>query len=509
MREQLADFIIQHESRVDAFGNAMGTILRRSNLLPEHPPVNGASESMRRVLSDRDAFSRIRTYSRADVDMSPTQRRQAQRLYRLYLAHQCEPRLDEATAALEGEVRMEIQNFRCDLGSGPLGWDDIWPMFVGCDDVRVRREAWSKLVDLADHLAPALLEVVASRNRAARAQGFDSHFELALALRELDTAPVEDLLRDAAKHTHKLFGGLKDSLDKNLADWFGTRRGFMGPWHYPHPMRLLPSWDLETNLPPRREAVSAALAFLRHRGLSLAADKIRPAEVTGRSPKPDPWATLVDVGRVLVKAAEALFEAHADPELPETLRSSPHPVMSWALWYILVEEIASPDVLEDAMGLKPTAAAKLRERFLERHRRETLLLVHHGLATVSFEKALYANPGQDLTALWWGLLKQSLRIDPRDEGGHAVWAIAPEVLGPTGAGIERTIGAMIAAQIRDALPPNPAGSDILRHREGSAALKDLLIRHAGGRSWTEHVSKTTGLDLSSDALIKRVTPGHP
>ena len=504
MREQLADFIVQHENRVEPFGDALGAVLARGCLLPGERAANGTTESMRRVLSDRDAFSRIRTYSQSDIDMSPVQRRQAQRLYRLYLAHQCEPRLDEATDALEDSARREIQAFRCDLGTGPLTWDDIWPVFVATEDIRVRREAWTKLMDLADHLAPSLLELVASRNRGARAQGFDNHFDLALALRELDEAPVEDLIRTAAEHTRAQFGRLKNSLDRDLARWFGTRQGFMGPWHYPHPLRLLPSWDHERTAPPRREAVSAAQVFLRHRGLSLTADKIRPAEVSRRGPTPDPWTLLLDVGRVLVNAVESLFHVHADPELPDPLRSSPHPVISWALWYVLVDEIASPDVLEGALNLDARVAAKLRGRFLERHRRETLLLVHHGLATFAFEKSLYSNPGQDLTSLWWDLLKGSIGLDSRDDGDHAAWAISTGVLGSPGAGVERALGALVAAQFKNALPPAAPGSSVLQDRAASTALKNLILRHAGGRSWGDHVRQVTGSSLDANAAIKRM-----
>lgn len=508
MREQLADFIIQHEGRVAPFGDALGMVRRRGNLLPDGTATNDMAEGLRKVLSDRDAFSRIRTYSQADVAMSPVQRRQTERLYRLFLAYQCEPRLEEATYALESTVREDILGFRCDLGAGPLGWSDIWPVFVQTEDVRVRREAWTKLMDLADHLAPSLLELVATRNRAARDQGFDNYLDLAITLRELDEAPMEDLFRAAVEHTHTRFSALKDELDKDLADWLKTRRGFMGPWHYPNPLRLLPSWDLETTRPPRREAVTATQAFLRHRGLTLPAEKIRPSEVSGRDSKRDPWALLVDVGRVLVGVVDALFEAHADPELPEILRRSPHPILSWAVWHILVDEIASPDVLEGALNLDAKAAGKLRGRFQERHRRETLLLVHHGLATFSFERSLYANPGQDLTSLWWDLLRESLLLDPRDESGHAAWAVAPELLCSPASGIERAVGALVAAQLRETFPPAEPGSTMLRNPEASAALKELVLHHAGGRSWQYHVRKTTGLNLGARAFIELMAPSE-
>lgn len=508
MREQLADFIFQHEERVRPFGDALGMVRARGNLLPGAPSANGTGDALRQVLSDRDAFSRIRTYSQADVAMDPLLKRQSQRLYRLYLAHQIEPNLESAIVELEARLREELLGFRCDLGNGPIGWNETWDVFHGSEDVSVRREAWNKLMNLAEHLAPTMLDLVAVRNRAAREQGFGDHFEIATTIRELDDTPLEDLFRGAAEHTHTRLLAIKEDLDKELASAFKTRRGFMGPWHYSDPMRLLPPWELETSKPPRREAVTAAQAFLRARGLSLPSDQIRPEKVSGRDPDRDPWSLLIDVGRLMFGVAENLFKNYANPDLPEDLRCSPHPIMTWAVWYLLVDEIADTDVLEGSLNIPAKDAAVARGRFHERHRRQVLIAAHHGLCCYEFEKALYANPGQDLNALWWGLLADNLQIQARDEVAHPAWAVATQFLGSPAAGLDRAIGAFVAAQIRETLPPKDPGSSVLRNEEASTALKGLVLSHAGGRSWQEHVRRTTGMYLSSRAFIEALAPSE-
>ena len=507
VREQLADFINTHQERVRPFGDALGLVRTQGDLLPGAVTLaNGKHGDLRAVLSDRDAFSRIRTYSQSEIAIDPLMKRQAQRLYRLYLAHQVEPNLEAATTALEEQLRAELLSFRCDLGNGPLGWHAAWAVFHGSADARVRREAWTKLMDLAAHLSPMLLDLVAVRNRAAREQGFTDHFELATTIRELDDVHLEDLFRGAAEHTHGCLVAAKEDLDKDIAAFFHTRRNFMRPWHYADPMQLLPPWDLESDRPPRREAVTAAQAFLRRRGLSLPSEAIRPAKVSGRDATRDPWALLIDIGRLMHGVAEQLFRANADPELPEELRCSPHPIMTWAVWYLLVDEIAGPDVLEESLGFEPKEAAKARGRFEERHRRQVLITAQQGLAFFTFERELYRNPGQDLTALWWELIANTLHLDGRDEVSLPAWAVSPAVLGSPTASLDRALGAFVAAQIRETLPPADPGSTVLRSKDASKALKSLVLHHAGGRSWQEHVRRATGMHLNARDFVETMAP---
>ncbi|MAG57177.1 MAG: hypothetical protein CMJ83_12865 [Planctomycetes bacterium] len=501
MQEQLSDFIAQHESRIAPFNDGLVTVHLRGSLTPGVEAGNGCADGLRKVLADRDAFSRIRTYSHAPTIQDPLLKRQADVLYRLYLGFQVEPRLEDDLARVTEELRTSILGFRCDLGAGPIGWDDVWTLFGYGDDVRVRREAWNKVMDLADHVATMRLELVALQNRGARPQGFDDHRELGMLLNELDGFDIDPVLDGACTATDRPFANLRTGVDRDLCELLNARRGFLGPWHYPNPLRVLVPWDAEFEGPPRKEAVTAVHAFLRRRNL-LPTGGLNVATSTERL-KRDPWRILVDMARLLPQTIDSLFREHADQDLPESLRRSPHPILSTALWSIMSEELCSKDVLEGSLHLDPRGAARMRARFRERHRREQLIAVRHARVLNHFERELYSDPGQDLNALWWDLLKTNLHINARDEGRHPAWAISRELLAPCGTAPHRGLGIIAGAQIQDSLPPVARDASVLVDSEAAAMIRDLYLRPAAGRSWPEHLKQTTGRPLEARSFAER------
>ncbi len=507
MQEQLADFIARHESRVAGLGDPVASIRHLGSVLGSEDTVDGGTRALSGVLADRDAFSRIRTYAHADVDVDPVLRRHAQSLYRCYLAHQSEARQETTTEPLKEEIRTGLEAFRCDVGNGPLSWDETWKIFASDADSNTRRAAWTRLMDLGDHLAATMLELVATRNRAARDHGFRNHFELAALLCEIDPTWTSELLVDAVTQTREQRQLAKETLAKETADGLGISRRALRGWHLTDPMSLLSRSHGGTTGPVNDEHVAALRAFLACRGLGLPPAETTPAEEVADQAELSPHDTLNQLGRGLYDSIETLFSTYADPNLPAGARRSPHPSVTWALWFILSDELTAPDFLEGMLGYDSGTAAALRNRFEEQRNREMLFLSHHALTMLSFQRALYGNPGQDLPGTWWGLLEQGLGV-PSGGGSHihTGWTISSDVLGPPMQSVERALGAIMAAQIREQLPTMVAGSRFLHDHTSAETIKSQLLWYAAGRSWQEHISHLTESPLRPDAFVQQLTP---
>ena len=71
--------------------------------------------------------------------------------------------------------------------------------------------------------------------------------------------------------------------------------------------------------------------------------------------------------------------------------------------------------------------------------------------------------------------------------------------------VERALGVMMAAQIRQALPPMVDGSRFLHDPIATETIKSQLLWHGAGRSWQDHVVQLTGSALRADALVQQTT----
>jgi peptidyl-dipeptidase A len=123
-----------------------------------------------------------------------------------------------------------------------------------------------------------------------------------------------------------------------------------------------------------------------------------------------------------------------------------------------------------------------------------------------FEKELYANPDQDLDALWWKLVERYQGLERPTEAPVGAWASKIHIVTVPVYYHNYQLGALFAAQLhaavcRDLYPGQEPSSVIyLGNPRVGVYLKEKVFASGASLQWQEFVKASTGEPLSPRAF---------
>jgi peptidyl-dipeptidase A len=159
--------------------------------------------------------------------------------------------------------------------------------------------------------------------------------------------------------------------------------------------------------------------------------------------------------------------------------------------------------LQDMVGVPAGQADELAPQLAQQDTASLLAFVRWCLTIVNFERSFYADPEQDLNALWWELEDRFQGI-PRPEGRDAPdWAAKVHVATAPVYYHKYLLGRLFSAQLTRKLNADLGGW--WRGRPGSGAyIKRELFMPGARYPWPELVERVTGQQLGVDALASAV-----
>lgn len=172
-----------------------------------------------------------------------------------------------------------------------------------------------------------------------------------------------------------------------------------------------------------------------------------------------------------------------------------------------------PDWLELYAGMPADEAQRAGAAIRAEVRTKLLVLTRWCLLMCHMERALYADPDQDLDTLWWDLAGRFQMLHRPDGRNAPDWAakihftVAPVYYQ------NYMLGEMMASQIERHILDDVlgGGADVRRRYVTSPAVGDWLKRslYAPGklRPWQETLQAATGSPLSADAFVAELVAG--
>ena len=267
--------------------------------------------------------------------------------------------------------------------------------------------------------------LVEERNDAARRLGFPTYHAMMLVCDELDETELFGLLDGVDEGTRPLFERYKAGLDARLAERMGVDVEDIGPWHYSDPFFQeapqaevdLDPWfegkDLEALTRSYFEAVGFDIDELLARSdlyerdgkcqhaFCIWMDRREDIRVLANVRPTEYW-----MNTMLHEFGHAVYDQGVDRELPYFLRSSAHTLTTEASAMLLGRLSRNADWLMEYAGV-PEPEARAAAAALDRARAASLLVATRWeLVMCHFERALYADPRQNLNELWWQLVEQ-------------------------------------------------------------------------------------------------------
>ncbi|MBZ0268126.1 peptidase M3A and M3B thimet/oligopeptidase F [bacterium] len=475
------------------------------------------------LLADRDAFARVKAVRETDVRDDDTTRG-LERLYLDQAGNQTDPALLREIVGLEARIEMLFGRFRPVVDGTPVTENAIRQTLRDSGDVDTRRRTWEASKEIGREAAPLVREMARLRNRGAREDGFDGYHAMALELQELQPSFLFDLLARLEELTAEPYDEMIGDLFDRLGTRYGTDRAGIRPWHLADPFFQEAVAPAELNLarfyeghdlvPLTRDAFTAMgfdiAATLERSDLFPREGKNQHAFCTHVDRLTDDVRVLCNVvpddnwmDTMMHEFGHAVYDLGIDPDAPWMLRRCAHILSTEAIALLFGRLATNPDWMIRQLGASAADVDPLRERLAGHTRFKQLLFPRWVMVMVHFERALYADPEQDLDTLWWDLVERFQKV-PRPEGAReGDWAAKLHVgLAPVYYQ-NYLLGDLMASQL-DAFLRTELGTPFWWERAETAELLRTRLFHDGARHpWNETLRRATGSGLDPAHYVRQ------
>lgn len=109
---------------------------------------------------------------------------------------------------------------------------------------------------------------------------------------------------------------------------------------------------------------------------------------------------------MLHELGHAVYDRYLDPDMPYLMRQPAHAFTTEAIAMFFGRLSRNPYWMERMLGLTETQRYELEQVSETYARLKQLVFARWAMVMYHFEKALYADPDQDLNALWWELVEK-------------------------------------------------------------------------------------------------------
>lgn len=483
----------------------------------------------KRVFSDLNDFNEVKTLHDSKKIRDPRLARQIDKLYLNYLQNQIEPGLMERIVALDTKVQETYNNYRGTMDGRKVTISDVYTIMTTEPNVATRRAAWQASRQVGDVIIGDFLNLVRLRNRAARQIGFDNYHTMKIVTGEQDVNDLDRIFDELDRLTREPYIRLKKELDGILASGYGVSPEDLMPWHYHDPFfqrtPLVYELDLDQYY-KGRDIEGLARKYYASVGLPID-DILARSDLYDREGK-YPHAFSHDVDRsgdvrvlanlqdterwmetILHELGHAVYSKYHDRREPWLLREPAHDFTTEAIAMFFGRLSRNADWMQAMLGLSDTETAKIRtvsDRYL---RFQEVLFTRWALVMWHFEKALYADPDQDLNTLWWDLVEKYQLLKRPPGPPDAGWLSKLHFISAPCYYHNYMLGELLASQLHNTIVrkvlklESDKGLSYVGDQRVGRYLRQYVFGPGARYRWNEMITRATGESLTPKYFVEQ------
>lgn len=481
------------------------------------------------IFTDPKTFAYLKEVRASGAVTDPLERRQLEGLYLQYLGRQLDPQVLAKIIAKQSAVEQKFNTFRARVDGKEITDNEIEQVLKTSTDRAVRRAHYlaSKQVGVA--VAADVVELAKLRNEAARKLGFRDFYAMQLALGEQDETWLLSLWDELDRLTAEPFRAAKAHIDTVLAGRLGIRPDEMAAWDYSNRFfQEAPNLTTQDFDKPLADKDIAREVGRFYRGIGLDADAIIARSDLYERPGKYPHAYCTDIDRkgdvrslmnikpnqswldtALHELGHGVYSYYVRRDLPYFLRSEAHIFTTEAV-AMMFGRLAENAGFYEAMGFVDGATARAwAPQMDDKLRTQELIFTRWTQVMLRFERGLYANPDQDLDALWWGLVEKYQGLAKPADVPKGAWASKIHIASvpvyyhnyQLGALFASQLEAAISAQVLGGKPYEPAA--LVGNPKVGAFFREKVFAPGASLPWPEFVKQATGQELGAKAFAAR------
>ena len=440
---QLDQFITAHVEMVRP-------IAKQASLASWDAAVSGKAEDyekmseltlkIRQIYSDPRRFAFLKATKESGLIKNPLLARQLTVLYNGYLSNQIEPELLKKIVALGVEIEENFSVFRGTIDGKKVTDSQIKDILKASSRSTEREKAWVASKQVGPVVAADIIRLVKLRNQAAQKLGFENYHTMSLTTGEQDVKELDKIFDELYKLTNLPFARLKADLDKKLAANCSVDTHDLMPWHYPFFQDTPMVYDIDLDVYYKNKDVKN-LSVEFYAGIGLPVESIiAKSDLYERDAK-NPHAFCIDIDKEgdvrilcniknneswmetqLHELGHAVYDKFHDPQVPWLLREPVHPFTTEAIAMFFGRLSRNPAWMQQMLDLTDAQRADI-EKVSDRYARlKQLIFARWAMVMYNFEKQLYADPDQDLNALWWRTVEKYQFVRKPKDRNQPDWA---------------------------------------------------------------------------------------
>ena len=484
---------------------------------------------IKRILSDTAKFAQLKALQSFEKMSDGKLSRQLEVLYNAFLPNQIDADLLEQIVRKSSSVEQKFSTFRGEMNGKKVTNSDIEDVLKNETNSLIRRQAWTASKQVGEALADDVIELVKLRNEAAQKLGFANYHTMSLVASEQEPEELDRIFTELESLTTAPFAVLKTELDDILADMYGVGADGLMPWHYHDPFfqetPLVYSLDLDAYYKDK-DVVELAGQFFA--GINMPVDDIlQNSDLYERDGK-NPHAFCTDIDKegdvrilcnvhnnerwmdtMLHELGHAVYDKSQNPKMPYLLRGPAHQFTTEGIAMFFGRLSRNPYWMQQMLGLSDedrNEVAKVADKYMQL---KQLIFARWAMVMYTFEKEMYADPDQDLNALWWQLVERFQMVKKPAHRDAPDWAAKIHIALYPVYYHNYLLGELFASQLHNHIVfsilnlENDAGVSYVKESAVGEYLSEYVFRPGSEAPWGEMVEKATGEPLSAKFFVEQ------
>lgn len=528
----LKDFVDQHVDQVKPLNKQAALVYWDAAVTGEAEKYDRYSElelQIRKIYSDPNDYARLKALRDSGAVKDPLLKRQLDQLNNAYLSNQIEPTLLEQTVELATDIEKNFSTFRAAIDGRKVTDNEIKEILKTDTDGARREKAWLASKQVGEVVAADLISLVKLRNQAAQKLGFDNFHTMSLATSEQRVEDLDKILGELYELTRGPFAKLKAELDTKLSEQLNVPVDQLRPWHYHDPFfqetPMVYTLDLDVYY-KGKDIAALSQTFYDSIGLD-----VRPilanSDLYEKNGK-NPHAFCTDIDREgdvrilcnikdnetwmetqLHELGHAVYDRYHERSVPYLLREPAHIFTTEAIAMFFGRLSRNPAWMQQMLHLTGDQKAEIATVAGKYAQLKQLIFARWAMVMYNFEKALYANPDQDLNTLWWDMVEKYQlvkRPEGRDKPDWAAkihFAIAPCYYH------NYMLGELLASQLHHKIVFDVLGlesdrdvSYVNKPKVGTF-LKEEVFGPGAIYPWNDMIERATGEPLTAKYFVEQ------
>ncbi|MBI4859261.1 MAG: M2 family metallopeptidase [Candidatus Riflebacteria bacterium] len=525
--DRARSFIESHETRVRPLEKAASLAWWSANVTGNDEDFKAKEEAQNQLdlaLSDSGRFAGLKAIRDATV-RDPLLARQVDVLYLQYMEKQVNPELLRKMTARSNAIEQAFNVFRASVDGQELPDSAVRRVLKQSKSSTERKKAWEASKEVGARVFPDLVALVKLRNEAARTLGFGDYHVMQLQLAEQSQVDVLKLFDEMDELTRAPFDAVKTEIDVRLASDCGITVEELRPWHYHDPFfqeaPALFAVDLDAAF-SGADIPGACRTFYAGIGLPID-DVLRRSDLYEKSGK-SPHAFCTDIDRegdvrvlanivpnarwmrtMLHELEHAIYSSKFIPrEVPYVLRTESHILTTEAMAMTMEKLCRSSGWLARA-GIRVADPQGFDRSSARLGAQELLIFSRWCQVKLRFERAMYADPDQDLNTLWWDLVEKYQQLRRPERRDAPDFASKIHIVSAPAYYHNYAMGQMFASQLthtiaRQVLGTEPGKALFADNEAIGEFLRNRFFAPGKTMRWNALIEHVTGEALNARAF---------